>query len=515
MDCTIQFKNISILISAVFVFAACGSISAQGTVDIPCDRDNTLYESATGALSNGAGDHFFAGRTSQPPGTSIRRGLLRFDIDSNLPSGVVIVSVELIVFMSGANLSPSNIELHRVVTDWGEGISDAPGSEGGGAPSQAFDATWIHSFFSGSLWTAAGGDFDASVSSAMSVGSNGFYTFPSNTVIVSDVQDWLDGTNPNFGWIMVGDETVAGNAKRFDTRENPTNTNKPILRVSYAVLGGGNFGAVRDNTLYQDPTGALSNGSGEHLFASRTLQGINDLRRCVVAFDVASVIPPNATILSAELNLTLNKSRLGTFNFDLHKLTSDWGEGSSDALGEEGGGAVSAANDATWLHTFFNSMFWSNPGGDYSPTISSSTSIGSTLGTYTFPSTPQMVADVKDWYENPASDFGWIVIGDETAPGSSKRFGSRENLSGGRPTLTLTLLLGECCTGNRGDFNNDGKDSNILDLTFMVDRIFRGGPSPVCEKEADVNNDGSAANILDLTFLVDFIFRGGPSSDPC
>ena len=441
--------------------------------------------------------------------------MLHFDIASNLPSNAIVQSAELTVFLSNANPGASNIELHRVVTNWGEGNSDAPGSEGSGAPSQAFDATWIHSFFSSTLWSTAGGDFDASVSSARVVDGSAFYKFQSNSVIVADVQNWLDGTNPNFGWIMLGDETVAGNAKRFDTRENPIIANKPILRVSYNVLGGGDFGAVRDNTLYQDPTGALSNGSGEHLFASRTLQITNDLRRCVVAFDVASVIPPNATILSAELNLTLNKSRLGTFNFDLHKLTSDWGEGSSDALLEEGGGAVSAANDATWLHTFFNSMFWSNPGGDYSPTISSSTLIGSTLGTYIFPSTPQMVADVKDWYDNPATDFGWIVIGDETAAGSAKRFGSRENPSGGRPTLTLTLLLGECCIGNRGDFNNDGKDANILDLTFMVDRIFRGGPRPVCDKEADVNNDGTAANILDLTFLVDFIFRGGPASDPC
>jgi plastocyanin len=73
----------------------------------------------------------------------------------------------------------------------------------------------------------------------------------------------------------------------------------------------------------------------------------------------------------------------------------------------------------------------------------------------------------------------------------------------------------ECCMGDRGDVNYDGTNSNILDLTFMVDRIFRGGAQPQCSIEADVNSDGTAANILDLTFLVDRIFRLGPPAGPC
>ena len=72
-----------------------------------------------------------------------------------------------------------------------------------------------------------------------------------------------------------------------------------------------------------------------------------------------------------------------------------------------------------------------------------------------------------------------------------------------------------CCVGNRGDFNGDGDDANILDLTFVVDYIFRGGAEYSCPEEADVNNDGTPSNILDLTFLVDRIFRGGPAPGPC
>jgi len=72
-----------------------------------------------------------------------------------------------------------------------------------------------------------------------------------------------------------------------------------------------------------------------------------------------------------------------------------------------------------------------------------------------------------------------------------------------------------CCIATSGDCNGDGDDANILDLTYLVDRIFRGGPGVGCPKEGDVNSDGTPGNILDLTFLVDRIFRGGPAPGPC
>ena len=73
-----------------------------------------------------------------------------------------------------------------------------------------------------------------------------------------------------------------------------------------------------------------------------------------------------------------------------------------------------------------------------------------------------------------------------------------------------------CCDGIRGDYNGDSDDANILDLTFLVDYIFRGsGISGYCPTENDINSDGNSSNILDLTYLVDWIFRAGPAPGPC
>ncbi len=72
-----------------------------------------------------------------------------------------------------------------------------------------------------------------------------------------------------------------------------------------------------------------------------------------------------------------------------------------------------------------------------------------------------------------------------------------------------------CCHNLRGDLNTDGNDADIIDLTFIINYIYRGGPLPTCAGEGDVNADGSPTDVVDLTYLVDYIYRGGPPPYSC
>ena len=195
----------------------------------------------------------------------------------------------------------------------------------------------------------------------------------------------------------------------------------------------------KDNTLYEfDPAeGDHSNALGIHFFTGETV--MSELRRGVLAFDIAGSIPPGSTITG--VTLSLNCSRV--FNdtartTELHKLLADWGEGTSHAPGEEGDGAPATTNDATWRHRFFDTIFWAMQGGDFSATVSASQSVGP-VGQYTWNSA-QMVADVQSWLDNPASNFGWLVLGDESASGTAKRFDTRESAS--PPVLTIEFIRG-------------------------------------------------------------------------
>jgi len=204
----------------------------------------------------------------------------------------------------------------------------------------------------------------------------------------------------------------------------------------------------KDNTLYESSTGSLSNGRGVHFFVGRTNNG--SIRRSVIAFNIAGGVPARAKITS--VRLTLNMSRTAQVELqtiELHRLLADWGEGASDASENEGGGASASMGDATWVHTFFDTRRWQTPGGDFSPTVSASTSAGGT-GKYTWGSTAQMVADVQAWLDNPSSNFGWLLKGTEAGNQTTKRFDSRENsVVENRPVLVVEFTQTEG-TGGQG-----------------------------------------------------------------
>jgi hypothetical protein len=205
--------------------------------------------------------------------------------------------------------------------------------------------------------------------------------------------------------------------------------------VSAAIT---NITPSKDNTLYEyDPTeGDHSNGAGFHFFAGENAMG--ELRRGVLAFDIAGTIPAGSTITAVSLTMNMSMTPAGALTIELHKVLADWGEGTSHAPMGEGDGAPATPNDATWRHRFFDNVFWTTQGGDFLATVSASQSVGG-VGQYMWNSA-QMVSDVQSWLDNPASNFGWLVLGDETAIATAKRFDTRESAS--PPMLTIQYIPG-------------------------------------------------------------------------
>jgi hypothetical protein len=195
--------------------------------------------------------------------------------------------------------------------------------------------------------------------------------------------------------------------------------------------------AQKDNTVYLDLNGQLSNGQGIYLFAGRTTNDL--LRRGLIAFDLTS-IPTNATITEATFSMFSNRPRPNDAAVDvsLSRALRAWGEGASDS-GDPGGiGAQAETNDATWLHTFFNASFWTTPGGDFAVTPSATMPVLKN-GTYTW-SGSGLLADVQSWISNPATNFGWFILVNEVDSGTAQRFNTREN-TGDTPQLTVTYQV--------------------------------------------------------------------------
>jgi hypothetical protein len=231
--------------------------------------------------------------------------------------------------------------------------------------------------------------------------------------------------------------------------------------------------AVLDNTLYLANLPNISNGKGQHLFVGVNSGG--SLRRACLKFDLAGALPAGSSIQSVRLEVNLSKAVLTLAKpVEAHRLLGAFGEGTSDAAGEEGGGAFATPGDSTWTLASFPSLPWQMPGGDFSPVVSSAADVFD-LGFYAWPSTPQLVADAQFFLDQPQSNFGWILVGPEELSKTAMRFDSRENpLSGSRPRLVVEFLTpGSCTSAAAQQVPRLGTPPNPLALSAF------GGNGPV------------------------------------
>ncbi|MAB81016.1 MAG: hypothetical protein CMJ89_16845 [Planctomycetes bacterium] len=219
------------LLRGVPASGAQGATAGTTELFIQASKDNTLYESVTGEVSNGLGIYVFSGRTGPMGGTAIRRAALAFDVAASIPGAATIVSASLDVYCSRSNGGSQAANLQRLVSDWGEGISNAGDPGGSGTTSETGDATWLHTFYPSSFWTSAGGDLAPLTTATTNINLVGCYTFTS-AQLAADVLDMRDSPSANFGWVIRGNEAGSGTAKRFDSKDTNNPGTRPVLRVT-------------------------------------------------------------------------------------------------------------------------------------------------------------------------------------------------------------------------------------------------------------------------------------------
>ncbi len=305
----IELRNYRVgLIVTFCTVLLCGLLVSSATaaqVDLTPSKDASLYSYDHGAYdpalpstypkADGA-SHLHVGDTNKNNG--LQRGLIQFDL-SGIPSAAMVTDVNLTMTVAGV---PFRV-LQRDINFWMvamEGLSQqwsqGPGSEQ--SPAVPGDATWFHTQYDPTLhgelgntsgnefqdfpddptdqpsyWPApgyfghddlantepglgAGGPFDDAHALVFQQGTDiGAAVDWSNARMISDVQSWIDGTNDNFGWIMIGEEwiTAAQQVLRPDNGKWDRASSKidfyssdtadeynspPILRVTYLTVPG-------------------------------------------------------------------------------------------------------------------------------------------------------------------------------------------------------------------------------------------------------------------------------------
>ena len=257
-------KTLKILLFTVITGLVVPGMADAQTFTILPSKDNTIY--SEGDVSNGSGIYLFAGLNKK---LAERRALLKFDL-SEIDPADSLTSVTLTLHVSRTVVDSRSFKLSRMTADWGEGQSDAVFEEGGGAEASSGDATWNYGFYNTTAWTNKGGDFSSGATLSFDINDTGTYIL-SDEGLRTDVREWLDDPQKNFGWIIFTTGTTES-AKRFNSRENPEN--KPVLTVTTSPADLFNPPVRSENfSVYPNPS-----EDGDFYIRTRGLTGIDEIR---------------------------------------------------------------------------------------------------------------------------------------------------------------------------------------------------------------------------------------------
>jgi hypothetical protein len=273
-----------------------------------------------------------------------------------------------------------------------------------------------------------------------------------------------------------------------------------------------------DTTIHSE-NASLANGAGSHLFAGLTASG--NARRALLAFDLSG-IPSGSTITDATLSIAVNKTHPATplATLGLFRVEEPWAAGTSDALGQEGAGALASSGEATWSHAMLGAMMWADAGGTHAGTASATTDVTG-VGDYAW-SGAGLAADIQGWLDDPSTNNGWLVRAVNPGSATAKRFGSADNaLESERPLLTIEFTppaAGPACLSIPGDVDDDGS-ADVTDVNCAIAAAIwmhegEVDPMPTCVGSDTTRADSDCNGLLTVTDIQVLILQTMASGLP-
>ncbi|MDH3511387.1 MAG: DNRLRE domain-containing protein [Gammaproteobacteria bacterium] len=204
---TQQQFTFTALLTLVFQTGVAPSASYMGA------RDAYLSEQQPDTNAGSESDLLVDG--DDPGGSGLdKASLMAWDI-SAIPPGAVVESASVIIEVTNPTLS--QYALRAMQRDW-----------------QESEATW-NQYAAGAPWSIPGGlgtdDRGTDVLGQVTANATGTQTTLLNADGIALVQDWVDGTLPNYGFIL--SDTSSGDGLDFWSSEAITPTNRPRLSVEF------------------------------------------------------------------------------------------------------------------------------------------------------------------------------------------------------------------------------------------------------------------------------------------
>lgn len=179
--------------------------------------DTYIWTIATGQSANRGSETTFVVDWNVST-TDERYGLIKFDL-SSIPSDAVIIGDDLKLYIE---VEGARFRVHRMLESWDESTTY---TSLGHLP--AFNNIQA-----------------ASAADARLMGYTGLIGQCKIKIPVSTIQNWVDGTLPNYGWTLYCDDIPGGNGLQIRSSEHATTSTRPTLIVRYYVptSGGGGSG---------------------------------------------------------------------------------------------------------------------------------------------------------------------------------------------------------------------------------------------------------------------------------